>query len=520
MMQKLQRRDFLKLAGGVTVSSFVVPDALMANSGDDLGDFKAMVVVDLNGGNDAINTYIPTDTTTGSTTGYEYYAKARATKVRIKDNDMMTDLRNQVNSSGMLELNGGTNNLYYESDNIYDNYVKGLYVLDKKGFDKKVAINGLMPEVAYWLDRGKGAVIQNVGSISAPATKDDLRNKVVKVPPFIFAHNQQQKLAQTGQAASINVPTGWLGRVADKWSGLPFGSGVYKMNINLSPYGRYRMFFGNSTNPMSYGGGGPVKWTRSFDPVLHLNLADNGSGDMFHNAYNKINKNIINQVAETVADWDGVSGDNNIFAGLKDSYGIEFYDASGNRVQKAPTDEHKIDRASDKSDTFLTAAKLIKIGKEKGFKRMVIAVSMGGFDQHATQGKTHSQRLRGLSLGIDRFMRSMEHLALIDNVTLFTVSEFGRSTGSNSDGTDHAWGGAHLVLGGSVQSGSYGRFPDLTLGGDEDYSNKGRLIPSTSFSQYYATMLKWFGADDDVLNYALPELKNFSTKDLGFMKQA
>jgi uncharacterized protein (DUF1501 family) len=114
-------------------------------------------------------------------------------------------------------------------------------------------------------------------------------------------------------------------------------------------------------------------------------------------------------------------------------------------------------------------------------------------------------------------MRSLEHIGASNEVTLFSVSEFARSTGSNSDGTDHAWGGAYMVLGGAVKSGNYGTFPDLTLGGDDDYSNKGRLIPSTSYTQYFATLLKWFGADDAVIDHALPELKNFTTRDLGFM---
>jgi uncharacterized protein (DUF1501 family) len=59
--------------------------------------------------------------------------------------------------------------------------------------------------------------------------------------------------------------------------------------------------------------------------------------------------------------------------------------------------------------------------------------------------------------------------------------------------------------------------PDLTLGGDDDISHKGRLIPTTSMSQYYGTLLKWFGVDASTLDYILPELKNFSTQDLGFM---
>ena len=85
------------------------------------------------------------------------------------------------------------------------------------------------------------------------------------------------------------------------------------------------------------------------------------------------------------------------------------------------------------------------------------------------------------------------------------------------DGTDHGWGSTLFAMGGAVKGGLYGTMPDLTLGGDEDISNKGRLIPSTSMSQYYGTFLKWFGVDDATMSKILPELNNFTEKDLGFM---
>jgi uncharacterized protein (DUF1501 family) len=517
MMENLKRRDFLKLAGGITISSFAVPDSLLANDGSGMNDFKAMVVVDMQGGNDALNMFIPADDRSGIQTGYESYAKARSSAVRIEANDLMGDLRKKVDSNGHLALAKGSGNIYYDNNNIRESYTKGFYRLDKNGFDSKVAINPVMPELAYWMDRGKGAIIQNVGSISAPATKSDLKNKIVKVPPFIFAHNQQARLMRTGQASSINVPTGWLGRTADKWDGLGYGSDVYKMNISLSKYGRYKMFFGNKTSPMAYNSSGPTNYANGFDAQLHKDLATAGNTDMLSAVYNKIDKNMINQVDKTINDWKAVSGSNEIFANLKDSYGINFYDNNGRVTNPSKEDCGFNENVSSSTTGFISAAKLLKIGKDKGFKRMVISITLGGYDQHSTQSKTHSQRIRGFSLGLDRFMRTMEELGLMNNVTLFTVSEFARSTGSNNDGTDHAWGGAQMVLGGAVKPGNYGRFPDLTLGGDEDYSSKGRLIPSTSFSQYYGTLLKWFGADEEVLNHALPELKNFSTKDLGFM---
>ena len=516
-MKKLKRRDFLKFSGGAILSSFVIPEELLADDGKSFNDFKVLVVVDMMGGNDAINTYIPANSQVGINTGYEAYSKARSGVVRIEDKDLMDELRGKIDSSGYLSFSNTSSNPYYTDGSTYKSYIKGFYLLDKNGFDKKVAINPMMPEVAYWLDRGKGAIIQNVGNISQPITKDGLRSGSDPRPPFLFAHNQQSILMRTGQASSITFPTGWLGRVADKWKGLN-GNDVYKMNINLSSFGRYKMFFGNSTEPMAYNSNGPIDFA-GLDTSLQNEMADVGINDMFHSLYSKINKEIITQTRETVADWNSVSGNNEILKGLKDSYGIEFYDNRG-RIQLPSKTQYGLNEGGlnwRNIVPFMTAAKLIKIGKNKDFKRMVISIALGGYDQHSTQPLTHSQRLRNFSMGIDRFMRSIEHLNLTDNVTLFTVSEFARSTGSNRDGTDHAWGGAYMVLGGAVKPGNYGLFPDLTLGSDDDYTDKGRLIPSTSFTQYYTTLLKWFGVDDEIINYALPELKNFEKKDLGFL---
>jgi len=515
-MNKLERRDFLKLAGGITLSSFVIPDELLAENGDNFNDFKALVVVDLQGGNDAINSFIPADSRSGINTGYEKYTQARSGVTRILDNDLMGDLKRNI-SNGNLEFGSASSNPYYENGDIYKSYIKGFYLLDRNGFDSKVAINPIMPEIAYWMDKGVGAIIQNVGNLPYPATKQELRDKKVKLPPFLFAHNQQSILMRTGQASSITFPTGWLGRLADRWQGLN-GSDVYKMNISLSTYGKYKMFFGNSTEPMSYSNYGPVDF-KTLSLEAQKELAQLGNMDKFHTLYKETVQNIIKQTEVTINDWNSVSKDREIFSSLKDSYGISFYDSRG--IVKVPeSDLYGLSAGGVQNHhiaSFVTAAKLIKIGKDKGFKRMVIAITLGGYDQHSTQPKTHSQRLRNLSLGTDRFMRAMEHLGLLNDVTLFTVSEFARSLGSNRDGTDHAWGGSYMVLGGAVKPGNYGRFPDLTLEGEDDYTVKGRFIPSTSFTQYYATLLKWFGADSDVMAHALPELKNFDLKDLGFM---
>ena len=519
-MTNLKRRDFIKLAGGATVASLVLPNELLANDGSGFNDFKALVVVEFSGGNDALNMFIPTDDATNSTTGYNYYAKARDSEVRVDSKDLMSKLKTNVANNGYLEFANAKDNPYYVSDqNIKKSYISGYYLLDKK-FQSKIAVNAMMPEIAYWLDRGKGAVIQNVGSIIEPTTKQLLRDRTIKRPPFLFSHNQQARVVRVGQAHSITIPVGWLGAVADAWSGIN-PSTIYAQNINLSKFGRYKMFFGNNTMPMSYSSSGPTGFD-NFNSDLHKDI-DNLSGGKFEKLYKKTQKSIILQSEKTVIDWKNVNGASDIFIGLKDSYGndIVIVDAENNYTTTLPTAaQYGLETEVETSfiEPFQTAVKLIKIAEQEGLKRVAISIVLGGFDQHSTQAINHSQKIRGFSMGVDRLMRGLDKIGKTDSTTMFTLSEFARSTGSNGGGTDHAWGGPQLVMGGAVNSGIYGEFPDLTLGGDQDYSRKGRIIPTTSFSQYYATILKWFGGDDALIKKALPEVVNFTTKDLGFMK--
>jgi uncharacterized protein (DUF1501 family) len=163
-------------------------------------------------------------------------------------------------------------------------------------------------------------------------------------------------------------------------------------------------------------------------------------------------------------------------------------------------------------------AKMAKIGKDKGLHRQIFFVKLKGFDTHGGQLAQHPQLLRSLSGAMGDFNLALQELDMEDEVTTFTMSDFGRSLGNNGSGTDHAWGGHAFVMGGAVKAGRYGTLPDLTLGGDDDVGKKGRLIPTTSTDQYLSTILKWFGVDDALRNKILPNLANFSTTDLGFFK--
>ena len=96
------------------------------------------------------------------------------------------------------------------------------------------------------------------------------------------------------------------------------------------------------------------------------------------------------------------------------------------------------------------------------------------------------------------------------------MSEFGRTLSSNGDGSDHAWGGVQMVLGGAVLGHRiYGRFPMLALNADDNANQdwsfaRGQYIPTTATEQMAATLGRWLGLPVSELAAVFPNLSNFS----------
>jgi uncharacterized protein (DUF1501 family) len=108
------------------------------------------------------------------------------------------------------------------------------------------------------------------------------------------------------------------------------------------------------------------------------------------------------------------------------------------------------------------------------------------------------------------FQKALDQLGLQDSVITFTASDFGRTLRSNGRGTDHAWGGNALAMGGPVLGGRvHGTFPDLALEGPLDVGYGGRLVPSTSVDAFFGEMLDWFGVPAASMDLVLPNVRNF-----------
>ena len=104
---------------------------------------------------------------------------------------------------------------------------------------------------------------------------------------------------------------------------------------------------------------------------------------------------------------------------------------------------------------------------------------VGGWDTHQNQGSVNGQlanRLSDFSNSIAAFWRDMGDGAA--NITLVTMSEFGRTARENgTGGTDHGHANAMFVLGGHVKGGKvYGKWPGL----NNDQLNEGRDLALTT----------------------------------------
>ena len=91
----------------------------------------------------------------------------------------------------------------------------------------------------------------------------------------------------------------------------------------------------------------------------------------------------------------------------------------------------------------------------------VATVEIGGWDTHYNQRTVFAANVADLSKSLTKFQSDIE--ALGANVTLVTVTEFGRRLKANANGgTDHGHGSVMMVMGNAVNGGKvYGKWPGL-----------------------------------------------------------
>ena len=131
--------------------------------------------------------------------------------------------------------------------------------------------------------------------------------------------------------------------------------------------------------------------------------------------------------------------------------------------------------------------------QQTGLPISVFKVSLGSFDTHAAQVPTHARLLDQLADALSEYTRQAKRFGLWESSLLVTYSEFGRRVSENgSSGTDHGTAAPHLIIGGAVRGGLYGKHPDLVHLDNGDFSF------TLDFRQLYGTLArKWLNIDAD-----------------------
>jgi uncharacterized protein (DUF1501 family) len=350
------------------------------------------------------------------------------------------------------------------------------------------ATYGLHPsltELVPIYNAGYLAFVLNMGALNMPLTKQQYQGGASR-PPNLFSHSDQTTQAQTGSATQY---TGWGGRLLDLFGATDSLSAVSvsspaifldgaDVRSNVVPPGANLSLNGMNFWP-------PAAADARRQAVNAMVLMD--GGNPIREAANQMFADGL-QLADTLTASGGLPPGTSAFPTT----------SLGNQLREV--------------------ARLIRVRSQMGPGRQVFFCSIGGFDTHTNQLGTHANLLRDLSQSLSAFAFATLDLGLAGQITTFTQSEFSRTTQTNGTGTDHAWGSHQIVVGGAVLGGIYGMMPDFVLEGDHDASNRGVWIPTIGSVQFGATLGRWFGATSGELAWAFPNLSNFASADLGFMR--
>jgi uncharacterized protein (DUF1501 family) len=344
-----------------------------------------------------------------------------------------------------------------------------------------------MPELGALYNSGAAAVVANVGNLVKPISRTQYLQNTAPVPAQLFSHSDQSTQWQTA-VPNGSASTGWGGRVEDLMAGL---NGTPKFSPITSTSGCGLFCSGQSTFPSTV-------------PVGGVSSLLGATGNRL-------------QTVQNLMQFDNglsmVSAANAVYF-----RGVGFSQALNQAIASAKV--NTVFPGSLIGQQLLTIAKIISIRQALGITRQVFFAQLGGFDFHTNELSDQASLLGQLSSAMSAFYTSTQELLVPQQVTTFTASEFGRTLQPNgSGGTDHAWGSHHFVMGGSVVGGKmYGTYPQLVLGGQDDANSRGTLIPTTSVSQYSATMANWFGVDPLDFGSVFPNLQsNFQVTNLGFL---
>ena len=355
---------------------------------------------------------------------------------------------------------------------------------------RSFGVHPAMAEVRDLYDAGRLAFVANVGTLVEPVTLAGIASGAARLPLGLYSHADQIAQWQTALPDSRS-PLGWGGRMADLLAARNadprVSMSISMAGINVFQAGRNSTAFAADPNEDGvrglFGYDDPDPFfairTAAVDSLLNAQYRD-----LFEHAYATRFRQSVDATQFYYDSLEGVT--------LQTPF-------SGSGI----------------SQSFRLIARTMAARQRLGVSRQTFFVLFGGWDHHDEVLANQARMLPAVSRAFGELDAALGELALRDRVTTFTTSDFGRTLTSNGRGSDHGWGGNHMVMGGAVQGGRiFGEYPALAAGNPLD-TGRGRLIPTLSVDEYFAELALWFGVAPSDLDQVLPNVRRFYVPSAG-----
>lgn len=463
----ITRRDFLRTSacavGGMALASSIDTfGAVHALTPQSASDYKALVCVFLNGGNDGNNMLVSLDQ-------YNDYSNVRnAAGLAITQASLLP----------ISPVSGGSYGLH-----------------------------PAMPEMQNLFNQGKLAILCNNGPLVEPLTRTTYQNGTGQKPLQLFSHSDQVQLFQTSIANAVSQ-TGWGGRLADRTTGLN-GSATFPSNVSIA--GINLLLSGVDTRQLAVADSGtPLK------DVLQLTMtgtsSETTSRQTSFDELRTLDKQFKLVKAASDIRSSSIQTDNALSSIVNPTLATVFPTTSIGRQLKQVA---LLIKACTDASAGINMKRQIFFTQIGGFDTH--SAEIGGQGSLLTQV---SQAINAfyaatVELGVQDKVTTF-------TMSDFGRTLQPAGTGVAAVGTDHAWGNHQLIVGGSVLGHTlYGTYPTLALGGPDDTDGgsnpRGRWIPTTSVEQYAATLALWYGLVSADLPAVFPLIGRFATSNLGFL---
>lgn len=474
-MNPATRRHFFGRSACAAMSSLPVMNTLLnlqlagrAAADGAPTDHRTLVCIFLNGGMDSFNWLVPRDSARHAT-----YTTTRGNLA--------------LSTSEILSLNqdGGDGQLY------------GIH-------PSCTGLADMFNGTGSFAGKRRLSMLANVGTLIQPVTKAQYLAESIPLPRALYSHSDQIDQWQTSVPQGMTQLSGWAGRTADLLHATANANSI-AMNISLSGNSLWQV--GNNTTQFVVTDRGALTFTGSeiSDPLHPMRLKNSAHRSILQQNYANLMQQSYGQLTKSSIE-------------LQEFFLQQYNSFDDSAVASLFPGTNYI------AQQFRAAVKMIALRPALGLHRQTLFIAFGGWDHHGELLETQAGMLNTLNTSLTAFQGALEQLGLQDSVITFSASDFGRTLRSNGRGTDHAWGGNALVMGGPVQGGRVcGTFPDLTLESSDDTGYGGRMIPTTSVDQFFAEMLRWFGVPASGMSTVLPNIGNFydvnsTSLPLGFLR--